>query len=232
MTPHDLSFGHPHHITSTTYGNSILLCNYYTVSRTELLSFNPLHCITPAKLVIAPTPANTPPPLLFPIISPAAKAAAVAPAPAPPPPGDVILWRARFVSSSFIFCSIRNWARLRLFGCPDILTIRFLVPGAKIPLLEIWMFAPDRCWISVRLRPPGPVNLRQSTTATAHDDEAQSDKLKARKKRERQAWVQAGQTEWRGRSYKKHPEVKLNWTKIIDSPARGGERRMVYRNQK
>lgn len=100
-----------------------------------LLPSPPLHRITPAILVIVP-PAKAPPPT---------------------PPGDVKFWRALFVSSSFIFCSIRNWASVRLFGCPDILTIRFLVPGANMPLLEIWMFAPDRCWISVRLRPPGPV---------------------------------------------------------------------------
>lgn len=135
-----------------------------------------LHCITPAKFA-----RDTPPPtvaLLVAVVappispSPSRTPPSAPPSPPPPPPnrpGDVLLMLvvlvvvvvllclARFVSSSFIFCSIRNWASVRLFGCPDILTIRFLVPGAKIPLLEICMFAPDRCWISVRLRPPGPI---------------------------------------------------------------------------
>lgn len=102
--------------------NYPLLCKLHCV-----IVAGPLHCITPAKLVnrALPMPPPTPPPT--------------------PPPGDVMLWRALFVSSSVIFCSIRNWASVRLFGCPDILTMRFLVPGAKIPLLEICMFAPDRC---------------------------------------------------------------------------------------
>lgn len=125
-------------LTSTTYGKIVLPGVIIIIIwiKTGVAKVEAIYCITPAKLVIVP--ARTPL------------------APPPPVPGDVIPWRALFVSSSVIFCSIRNWASVRLFGCPDILTIRFLVPGAKIPLLEICMFAPDRCWISVRLRPPGP----------------------------------------------------------------------------
>lgn len=41
------------------------------------------------------------------------------------------------------------------FGPPVIVTIRLRVPGAKMPFLLIWMFAPERCWISTRLRPAG-----------------------------------------------------------------------------
>ena len=41
-------------------------------------------------------------------------------------------------------------------GCPVIVTIRFRVPGAKMPFFEICILAPDICWISIKLRPPGP----------------------------------------------------------------------------
>lgn len=67
------------------------------------------------------------------------------------------VWHARFVSSSLILCSIKKWAVLIACGAPLIVTIRFLVPGAKVPFFEIWILAPEMCWISMRLRPPGPV---------------------------------------------------------------------------
>lgn len=69
------------------------------------------------------------------------------------------VWHARFVSSSLILCSIRKCAVLMACGAPLIVTIRFLVPGANVPFFEIWILAPEMCWISMRLRPPGPVRL-------------------------------------------------------------------------
>lgn len=67
-----------------------------------------------------------------------------------------LVWQARFASSSVILCSIRKCAVLMACGCPVIVTIRFLVPGANIPFFDICILAPDICWISIRLRPPGP----------------------------------------------------------------------------
>uniref|UniRef100_A0A2M4C621 Putative secreted protein n=1 Tax=Anopheles marajoara TaxID=58244 RepID=A0A2M4C621_9DIPT len=108
----------------------------------------------------------------------AAAAAAAAPAPAAasfPQPycvtaaateaADVLLaaaalaaaavWQARFVSSWVMRSSIRYCATLIAFGWPVMVTIRLRVPGAKMPFFEIWIFAPDICWISTKLRPAG-----------------------------------------------------------------------------
>uniref|UniRef100_A0A2M4D6H7 Uncharacterized protein n=1 Tax=Anopheles darlingi TaxID=43151 RepID=A0A2M4D6H7_ANODA len=117
---------------------------------------------------------------LFAVPAKAAAAAAAAAAPAPaaasfPQPycvtaaateaADVLLaaaalaaaavWQARFVSSWVMRSSIRYCATLIAFGCPVMVTIRLRVPGAKMPFFEIWMFAPDMCWISTKLRPAG-----------------------------------------------------------------------------
>lgn len=56
-------------------------------------------------------------------------------------------------------CSIRYWAVPMAFWDPLIVTIRFLVPGANVPFLLIWMLAPDKCCISIKLRPPGPETI-------------------------------------------------------------------------
>lgn len=121
---------------------------------------------------------------LFAVPAKAAAAAAAAPAPAAasfPQPycvtvaateaADVLLaaaalaaaavWQARFVSSWVMRSSIRYCATLIAFGWPVMVTIRLRVPGAKMPFFDIWMFAPDMCWISTKLRPAGPVSWQE-----------------------------------------------------------------------
>lgn len=83
--------------------------------------------------------------------TPAAAAAVVAFA--------IFVWHARFVSSSLILCSIRKCAVFIACGAPVIVTIRFRVPGANVPFFDIWILAPDICWISTRLLPPGPLQV-------------------------------------------------------------------------
>lgn len=70
----------------------------------------------------------------------------------------IFVCRARFVSSSWIFCSIRKCANAMAFGWPVMVTMRFRVPGENSPFFEILMLAPECCWISTRLRPLGPVS--------------------------------------------------------------------------
>lgn len=68
------------------------------------------------------------------------------------------LLRALFSSSWLILSSIKNCACVMELGLPVMVTMRFRVPGAKMPFFDIWMFAPLICWISTRERPPGPEN--------------------------------------------------------------------------
>lgn len=69
----------------------------------------------------------------------------------------MLVWRARFVSSSWIFCSIIRCAIVMACDWPVMVTMRFRVPGENSPFLEMLMLAPERCWMSTRLRPLGPV---------------------------------------------------------------------------
>lgn len=67
-----------------------------------------------------------------------------------------VVCRARLPSSSVIRCSIRYCAVFICPGVPVIVTIRFRVPGAKIPFFDICILAPLKCCISINDRPPGP----------------------------------------------------------------------------